>query len=111
MANYRYKIVKKIDHHLSEPFAEFSLAEDARLFMSAKIEADKQTGACITYYLFDEEELLDEMEGEVALPDPSTTKKHHTVFNPTPLSTTPVPPGVLSTFLIEEEDEDKEKDK
>lgn len=108
MTNYRYKIVKKIAHDLGEPFAEFLFLEDARLFVQKKIEEDAKVQTCTTYYIFDDEELLDELEGIPVESHASPEKKHHTVFNPTPLNMSPKPPSVLPDFLIEKEDNEDE---
>lgn len=111
MTIYRYKIVKKIDHNLGEPFAEFLFLEDAHLFVQKKIEEDAKERTCTTYYIFDDEEMLDELQGVPVESNVLPEKKRHTVFNPTPLNMTPKPPSVLPDFLIETEEEDDSKNK
>jgi hypothetical protein len=110
-----FKIIKEIAGTTEKSFAEFSNLNDAKLFIEAKLVADTKLDDNLKYIIFDNNIFLEEWDqgaiGEIKKQTQDIQGKARAVsFRPTPLNTSPRPPGSPPPWVIDLDDEkDDEK--
>lgn len=92
--------------------AQFNDANDAKIFINARLIEDARVKVKVTYRLFEGMELLEEFTESSATTGGSSGgssagAQQRTSFQPTPFNATPRPPGMPSNWLKDEDDKKK----
>jgi hypothetical protein len=100
-----YKISK--DNLTAHALASFTNLKDAELYIEDKLTHTKEI---TTYYIFDKEVLITQMNQRIkkqSIPDESTQGKGQTAsFRPTPLNTSPRPPGTPPMWIKDDKEDE-----
>lgn len=101
-----YKVSK--DNLTAHALAVFTDLSDAELFVEDKLT---HTTAITTYYIFDKDVLMTEMNQRIKKrsqqEEGSQGKGQSSSFRPTPLNTSPRPPGTPPNWVKDENDDDE----
>jgi hypothetical protein len=106
-----YRVTKQYTRGGDTPVAEFNDANDAKLFINARLELDARLKVKVIYRLFESGELIEEFsessseQGSASSSGAGTQQRSS--FQPTPFNATPRPPGMPPNWLKDEEDKDK----
>ena len=110
-----YKVNKQYVRGPESSCAEFDELYDAKLFVQAKADYDASLNVKVIYRIYQYNQLVDEFDPNktpMSSQESSSEGKGKTAtFRPTPLNTTPRPPGSPPKWLHDDDDEDDDQNK
>lgn len=106
---FQFKITKEYSRGPEVPCANFTDFKDAKDFIELiKLPADAKLKVAVTYRIYQGAVLLEELDQSNAGDSQSSQGQGNSAsFRPSPLATSPRPPGMPSSNWVDDESKDK----
>jgi|SRR5579885_31669 hypothetical protein len=103
----QYVVSKKYTRGSDIEFAEFRELNDARLFITNKMQSDASLNVKVVYTIYDSDKIIEIFDPDkVNFSSQEQGSQGKTAsFRPTPLNTAPRPPGTPQKWIRDEDDE------
>ncbi len=114
-----YRVTQQYQRGGETVIAEFSTAENARIFVQAKLQEDARLKVNTTYRIFEGMDIVEVLgEADVAagaggssVASSGSSARQSSSFQPTPFNMAPRPGGIPHSWLKSDEKKEGEKDK